>query len=83
LRSIFAWVPLPFATMYWRRLLASPQGEYYFARHSRRAAPEMQALANDVRALLGKAGMPHLVRLYAAIDRAASLHERDARSAAS
>ena len=83
LRSIFAWVPLPFATMYWRRLFASPQGEYYFARHSRRAAPEMHALANDVRALLGTAGMPHLTRLFGGIDRAASLHEHDARSAAS
>jgi len=77
LRSIFSWVPLPLAAAYWRRLLASPQGEYYFARHSRRAAPEMQALANDVRALLGTAGMSHLLSLFGAIERAAASEKRE------
>jgi len=77
LRSIFSWVPLPLAAAYWRRLLASPQGEYFFARHSRRAAPEMQALANDVRALLGTAGMSHLLSLFGAIDRAAASRHYD------
>lgn len=37
LHAIFRWVPLPFAAMYWSRLLGSTHGEYYFARHTRHA----------------------------------------------
>ena len=67
---IFCWVPLPFAVAYWRRLLAAPRGEYYFARHARHAAEEMACLASDVRAWFQIEDLPHLRRLYAAIDRA-------------
>jgi 2-dehydropantoate 2-reductase len=72
LHTIFRWVPLPFAAMYWSHLLGSPRGEYYFARHTRHAAKEMAALADDIRALVPDEPMPRLRRLYAAIDVAAS-----------
>lgn len=71
LRAIFRWVPLPVAAMYWRQLLSSTRGEYYFARHTRHAAKEMSALADDIRALVPDGPMPCLRRLYAAIDKAA------------
>jgi len=72
LRAIFQWVPLPFAMRYWQRLLGSPRGEYYFAQHARHAAKEMAALAADVRDLVQDEAAPQLLRLYAAINRAAA-----------
>lgn len=72
LRVIFQWVPMPVAIFYWQRLLGSPKGEYYFARHTRHAAREMAALASDVRTLLVNEAMPQLRQLYAAIDAAAT-----------
>ena len=72
LHAIFRWVPLPFAAIYWSHLLGSTRGEYYFARHTRHAAKEMSALADDIRALVPDEQMPRLRRLYAAIDVAAS-----------
>jgi 2-dehydropantoate 2-reductase len=72
LRAIFLWVPLPLAALYWKRLLASPRGEYYFARHARRAAREMAALAADVRMLTQSETTPKLQRLLVAIDKAAA-----------
>ena len=71
LRAIFQWVTLPFAVMYWRHLLGSPLGEYYFARHARHAATEMAVLVADVCALLPNDGMRHLRQLYVAVERAA------------
>jgi 2-dehydropantoate 2-reductase len=71
LRAIFCWVPLAFAVNYWRSLLRSARGDLYFARHTRHAAREMAALAEDIRSLTSEA-MPQLRRLYAAIDRAAA-----------
>jgi 2-dehydropantoate 2-reductase len=71
LRVIFGWVPMPFAVLYWRRLIGSQRGEHYFARHTRHAAREMAALASDVRTLLADEAMPQLQQLYAAIDAAA------------
>jgi 2-dehydropantoate 2-reductase len=70
LRAIFCWVPLTYAVAYWQRLLGSDRGEFYFARHTRHAPAEMAALAADVRELLDEVSVPHLSRLYAAIDRA-------------
>jgi 2-dehydropantoate 2-reductase len=72
LRAIFRWVPLPLAVRYWERLLASPSGEYYFARHARHAAREMAVLAADVRGLAPEITMPHWDRLRLAIDTAAA-----------
>jgi len=74
LRSIFCWVPRPFAIAYWQRLLGSVRGELYFARHVRHAPLEMAALAADVRELLDDVPAPCLEKLYAAIDRAAHSH---------
>ncbi len=70
LRAIFRWVPLPYAVGYWRRLLGSARGEWYFARHVRHAPAEMVALAADVRESLDSAPSPCLDRLYSAVDRA-------------
>jgi hypothetical protein len=71
LRAIFQWVPLPLSVAYWSRLLRSPRGEYYFARHTRHAVSELAMLAADVRKLLPMEGLPALSRLYAAIDASA------------
>lgn len=69
LRMILSWVPLRLSVLYWRRLLGSPKGEYYFALHCRRATKEMATLAADVRALLRIGEAPLLEFLYQAIDR--------------
>ena len=73
LRAIFEWAPLPFAVLYWKRLLASPRGEYYFARHTRHAAREMAALAADVRELTRSEATPQLERLFAAVEKTAAI----------
>ncbi len=67
LRAIFSWIPLPLAVGYWRSLLASGRGEYYFALHARHAPVEMDALAAGVRELLGNEPRANLDRFYAAI----------------
>jgi len=72
LRAIFRWVPLPLGVRYWARLFASPQGEYYFAWHARRAPGEMAALAADIRTVVPGVAMPHWERLCAAIVAAAA-----------
>jgi ketopantoate reductase len=74
LRAIFEWSPLFIATAYWSRLLAS-RGDDYFARHVRRAAPEMQALGADVLSLIGRAAIPNLRHLYKAISLTAQARE--------
>jgi 2-dehydropantoate 2-reductase len=68
LRTIMDWVPLGLSARYWSRLLASPRGDIYFARHARRAPAEMASLADDVRNSLGEGEAPGLVRLLASID---------------
>ena len=73
LRTIFCWLPLRYAVAYWRRLLGSARGEFYFARHVRHAPAEMAALTSDVREFLDEVPAPHLARLYAAIDAAVGL----------
>ncbi len=68
LRTIFSWVPVPLAVLYWCRFFGSPRGEYYFARHTRHATAEMAALVADVRALVINDEAPHLRLLYDAVD---------------
>ena len=68
LRAILCWVPLPLSTKYWSRLLGSPRGDLYFARHVRHAPAEMAALAQDVRSFLAEAEAPILRGLLASID---------------
>jgi hypothetical protein len=68
LRTIMCWVPLRVSAIYWSRLLASPRGDLYFARHARHAPGEMASLADDVRSSLCENEAPELKRLIAVID---------------
>ena len=68
LRAIMCWVPLRLSAIYWSRLLASPGGDLYFARHARHAPAEMASLAADVRASLRETEAPELQRLLASIE---------------
>ena len=68
LRTIMCWVPLGLSAIYWSRLLASPRGDLYFARHARNAPAEMASLADDVRSFLRAPEAPGLQRLLASID---------------
>jgi len=68
LRIIMCWVPLRLSAGYWSRLLASPRGDIYFARHARNAPVEMVLLADDVRNFLCKGDAPGLQRLLGSID---------------
>jgi 2-dehydropantoate 2-reductase len=68
LRTMMYWVPLRLSERYWSRLLASPYGEIYFARHIRHAPAEMASLADDVRNFLREGEAPKLRRLLASID---------------
>jgi 2-dehydropantoate 2-reductase len=68
LRTIMCWVPLRLSAIYWRRLLASPRGDLYFARHARHAPAEMASLAADVRASLRETEAPEFRRLLASIE---------------
>jgi 2-dehydropantoate 2-reductase len=67
LRTIMCWVPLRLSALYWRRLLASPRGDLYFARHARHAPAEVASLAADVRTSLRENEAPELQRLLASI----------------
>jgi 2-dehydropantoate 2-reductase len=68
LRAIMCWVSLRFSARYWCRLLASPHGDIYFARHVRHAPIEMAYLAQDVRNFFGESEAPELQSLLASID---------------
>jgi hypothetical protein len=68
LRTIMCWVPLRLSAIYWSRLLASPRGDLYFARHARHAPAEMASLAHDVRSSLCENEAPELKRLLTSID---------------
>ena len=68
LRTIICFVPLWLSVRYWSRLLASPRGDIYFARHARHAPAEMASLANDVRHFLCGEEAPGLQMLLASID---------------
>jgi ketopantoate reductase len=68
LRTIMCWVPLRLSAIYWGRLLASPRGDLYFARHVRHAPAEMASLADDVRSSLRENEAPELRRLLASIE---------------
>ena len=57
LRTLSLRLPATFAVGYWRRVLAGPREELWFAAHSR-AAPEEMALAADLQAAVGRTGRP-------------------------
>lgn len=58
LRTLYLRLPATFAVGYWRRVLAGPRGELWFAAHSRAAPEEMRALAADLQAAVGRTGRP-------------------------
>jgi len=47
-----------FAVRYWRRVLASPRGELWFAAHSRAAPEEMTTLSRDLQDVVHRTGHP-------------------------
>ena len=48
LRTLYLRLPTAFAVRYWRRVLAGPRGELWFAAHTRAAPEEMRALADEL-----------------------------------
>jgi len=58
LSVLYLRMPEAFAVRCWRRVLASPRGELWFAAHSRAAPPEMTSLGAELRAAVHRAGRP-------------------------
>jgi 2-dehydropantoate 2-reductase len=58
LRMLYLHMPTALIVGYWRRVFAGPRGELWFAAHSRAAPEEMQALADELQAALGRIGQP-------------------------
>jgi 2-dehydropantoate 2-reductase len=56
LNVLYLRMPEAFAIRYWRRVLASPRGELWFAAHSRAAPEEMTSLSQELRAAIHRAG---------------------------
>jgi 2-dehydropantoate 2-reductase len=56
LTILYLRMPERFAVQYWRRVLASPRGELWFAAHSRAAVQEMTSLANELQAAVHRTG---------------------------
>ncbi|HXZ76061.1 MAG TPA: 2-dehydropantoate 2-reductase N-terminal domain-containing protein [Streptosporangiaceae bacterium] len=58
LRALYLRMPEAFAVRYWRRVLASPRGELWFAAHSRAAPGEMTSLGQELQAAVHRTGRP-------------------------
>jgi 2-dehydropantoate 2-reductase len=56
LSILYLRMPERFAVHYWRRVLASPRGESWFAAHSRAAVQEMTILAEELQAAVHRTG---------------------------
>jgi 2-dehydropantoate 2-reductase len=56
LTILYLRTPHGFAVRYWRRVLASPRGELWFAAHSRAAVQEMTSLADELQAAVHRTG---------------------------
>jgi 2-dehydropantoate 2-reductase len=56
LTVLYLRMPEGFAVRYWRRVLASPRGELWFAGHCRAAVQEMSALADQLQAAVRGSG---------------------------
>ena len=56
LRTLYLRLPTAFAVRYWRRVLAGPRGELWFAAHTRAAPEEMRALADELQAAVHRTG---------------------------
>lgn len=68
LRALYLRMPAAFAVGYWKRVLAGPRGELWFAAHTRAAPEEMAELAHSflVAALRTGRPVPDLQRLMEA-----------------
>jgi 2-dehydropantoate 2-reductase len=58
LNLLYLRMPEAFAVRYWRRVLARPSGELWFAAHSRAAPEEMTSLGEELRAAVHRARHP-------------------------
>lgn len=58
LAILYLWMPRQFAVAYWRRVLASPRGELWFAGHTRGAVQEMTLLRDELIAAVHRTGRP-------------------------
>ena len=56
LTVLYLWMPERFVLHYWRRVLASPRGELWFAAHSRAAVQELTAVADELQAAVDQSG---------------------------
>ncbi|MDO5752856.1 ketopantoate reductase family protein [Arthrobacter sp.] len=65
LRTLYLRLPAAFAVAYWRRVLASPKGELWFAGPTRGSSEEMGSLAHYLQAAIHGSGgdAPELTRL--------------------
>jgi 2-dehydropantoate 2-reductase len=72
-------MPEWFAIRYWRRLMAGPRGELWFAAHSRVASDEMHSLAVQLQHTMSAIGSPSPALDTLLADRVApaSHHETD------
>jgi 2-dehydropantoate 2-reductase len=58
LRALYLYAPERFAVSYWRRTMASPRGEFWFAAHARVAHEEMTSLAAVLEDAVERTGRP-------------------------
>ena len=56
LTVLYLRMPQRFVVHYWRRVLAGPRGELWFAGHSRTAVQEMTSLADELQAAVHRTG---------------------------
>jgi 2-dehydropantoate 2-reductase len=56
LTILYLRMPERFVVHYWRRVLASPRGESWFAAHSRAAVQEMTSLADELQVAVHRTG---------------------------
>ncbi len=57
LRTLYR-LPMTFVAGYWRRVMAGPRGELWFAAHSRAAPDEMHSMAGELQAAITHTGHP-------------------------
>jgi 2-dehydropantoate 2-reductase len=63
LRALYLAAPEPIALGYWRRTLRGPNGELWFAAHTRAAPEEIHSLATALLDVIDRARVPELVAL--------------------
>ena len=68
LRALYLLMPERFAVRYWRKTLAGPRGELWFAAHTRSAPEEMASIAAALQSVVARSGhhAPDLAALLSA-----------------